>query len=179
MSINKKTYNLIIGIGLLVIGVILILCGAFGEIIEILLGIVCLIAALTIAIKSIITKKKILQLPVVLSAVLICAGVVCFISGGMFAVMLETLINYSLIAIGGVMLIDTIFHFIKKRSLAANIVELVLAAALVTVGALALVYAYEISGLVFYFTGALIILAGIVVIIASVVDFNKYLKPRK
>lgn len=174
---NKKTFNLIIGLMLLVVGVIFILCGVFSNLIDILLGVACCVAAVAIATKSLITNKKLLNGSVVGSAALLAVGIALFVLqniGGF----VQFALDIALMAVGLVILIDTIIWFVKKRNLAINIVELVIAVALITIGIISVIPSVDVGSLVFYFSGAVLCFAGIVVIIASLVNFKKYTNPQ-
>ena len=174
---NKKTFNLIIGLMLLVVGVIFILCGVYSNLIDILLGVACCVAAIAVATKSLITNKKLLSGPVIGSAALLAVGIALFVLqniGGF----VQFALDIALMAIGLVILIDTIIWFVKKRNLAINIVELVIAVALITIGIISVIPGIDVGSLVFYFSGAVLCLAGIVVVIASLINFNKYTNPQ-
>jgi hypothetical protein len=171
---DKKTFNVIIGAALILVGVLLILCGAIPTIIDILLGVACLVASIAIVVKTLITKKRILVLPNIFAAIILAIGITLFIAEGMFGSIILTILNFSLITVGAVMLADTIYHFVKKRNLAINIVEIVIAVALIVVGIIAVIPDMGAGALVFYFAGSIITLGGIVVVIASLIDFKKY-----
>ena len=179
MNENKK-FNVIIAGALLVVGVMIILCGAFPGIIDILLGVACLIAAIGVAIKAIITKKKLLQVPILLSAVLIAAAIVFFIQKHDVGGLVIELFDWILLIVGAILLADTIYHFFTRKNMAANVAEGILAVAVLGVGIAAVVLEYgnvgnNADGLVFYFSGAIIILASIIIFAASLINFNKYL----
>jgi hypothetical protein len=182
MNENKK-FNVIIAGALLVVGVMIILCGAFPEIIDILLGVACLIAAIGVAIKAIITKKKVLQLPILLSAVLVAGAIVFFIGKNNVGGLIIELFDWILLIVGAILLADTIYNFFKRKNTAANVAESILAVAVLGVGIAAVVLEYgnvnnNSQGLVFYFSGAVIILASIIIFAASLINFNKYLNAK-
>ena len=182
MNENKK-FNVIIAGALLVVGVMIILCGAFPEIIDILLGVACLIAAVGVAIKAIITKKKVLQLPILLSAVLVAGAIVFFIQKTNVGDFVIELFDWILLIVGAILLADTIYNFFKRKNTAANVAESILAVAVLGVGIAAVVLEYgnennNSQGLVFYFSGAVIILASIIIFAASLINFNKYLNAK-
>ena len=182
MNENKK-FNVIIAGALLVVGVMIILCGAFPEIIDILLGVACLIAAVGVAIKAIITKKKVLQLPILLSAVLVAGAIVFFIGKHDVGGLIIELFDWILLIVGAILLADTIYNFFKRKNTAANVAESILAVAVLGVGIAAVVLEYgnennNSQGLVFYFSGAVIILASIIIFAASLINFNKYLNAK-
>ena len=175
MNQEKKTFNLIIGIALVLVGILFVLCGKFADLIDYLLGGACCVGAIALGAKTIVTKKKVLVGPVIIAGIILAAGITLFAYPGAIGSTIQTIINIALITVGAIILVDTIIHFVKKRSTAINIVELFIAAALITVGVVALCVS-GIDGLVFYFSGAVIIFAGIIVIIASLIDFKKYQK---
>lgn len=172
---KQKAFNLIVGAMLLAVGVILILCGVYPNIIDILLGVACCVAAVALTIKSLIHVKKALTVQILIAAVLLAAGIALFLNANIGA-FIQTILNIALITVGTVILIDTIVHFVKKRALAVNIIELIFAVALITIGIVALIPNVNIGGLIFYFSGAVICFAGLVAIIASLINFKKYLK---
>lgn len=168
---KQKTLNIVVGVLLLVVGVLFILCGKFSNIIDILLGVACCVGAVVLTAKGLVSNKKILGATVILAAALLALGITLFIFESIGA-FITYVLNVALITVGTVILADTIFHFIKKRNTAINVVELIIAIALITVGVVAL--CVEVNGLVFYFSGAVICFAGLIVLIASLINFKKY-----
>ena len=174
---SKKKLNLIIGSLLVAIGIILILCGAFPNIIDYLVGGACCAAAVAFVVRSLISTRKVLTAQILVAAVLLAAGIALFVLGSGVGIIVLTILNYSLITVGVLLLIDTIVYFVKKRQLAINIVELVIAVALLVIGIITVIpETNNVPGLVFYFSGAVVIFAGIVVICASLINFSKYAK---
>ena len=171
---SKKKLNLIIGILLVAVGIILILCGAFPHIIDYLLGGACCAAAIAFVIKSVIATKKVLTAQIFAAAILLAAGITLFVLNSGISVIVLTVLNYSLLTVGVVILIDTIIHFVKKRKLVINVVELVMAIVLLTIGIVAVIPETIAQGIIFYFSGAVVILAGLVVVCASLINFSKY-----
>jgi hypothetical protein len=173
---NKKIKNLTLGIFLVIVGVLFAVSYAFQSVATYFIGVGLSVLGLSILIPEIVVKRKVLTAHTAIGAALTLISILFYIEPFSKTVFdgVIYIFTFALIGIAGLLLIDAIVCFItRKKNTAAKVAEIIISLLLLFFGIYPLCVK-DGTQFVCLFVGIPAILAGLIIIIASAINFQKY-----
>lgn len=176
---KNQWIKIIEGIIIIIIGILMACTIINPSIFDILLGIIFMAGGFGLLIQSIIKTNSLITVLGLIGTSAIGVGIlfVCNQLSQLIGI-LESLLLVSLMAVGALLILDSIIKFFTTKKLAPNIIEIIIGVAFLTIG-LVFWFVNDAKSYTFVVAGIIIALIGLLVVIGTFVNLNKYFKLSK